>query len=102
MPCAGASRPTIERPVGKGEYFGRTSTPKVSDKQHAGYCMGKQSQIIIFRVVSRRPDLGRYLRLIGLRVWDWSLELRVQWLAIVTEGVGFRVWKSNIELGFKV
>jgi hypothetical protein len=27
-------------------------------QQHADYCMDRQSQIIIFRVVSGRPDLG--------------------------------------------
>jgi hypothetical protein len=34
---AGASCPTIKRPVDIGEKFGRTST-KNADKQRAGYC----------------------------------------------------------------
>jgi hypothetical protein len=42
-----------------------------SDKQRAGYCMGKQSGFqdsIIFRVVTGRPDLRLCLRLIKMAV----------------------------------
>jgi hypothetical protein len=63
LPCAGAPHPTIKTAGRQGGNFGRISIPKNSDKQQAGYCMGKQSQIIIFRVISGWPDLGRCLRL---------------------------------------
>jgi len=50
--CRRASHPTITRPVGTKKLdrfeMSDSSTPP----------MGKQSQIIIFRAVSGRPDLG--------------------------------------------
>jgi hypothetical protein len=60
--CAGASRLTIKRPVGRHVFhrFGNNISLAGFQKSLTSSTptMGKQSQIIIFWVVSARPDLG--------------------------------------------
>jgi len=58
LPYAGASHPTIRRPVGK-MFF----SMKISASDRSTPTVGKQPQIIFFRVITGRSDSGLCLRL---------------------------------------